>query len=708
MLLVLFCNFAAASAFAAATPWVGDANAAARLITAVRATGSAGQIDAALQIRLAPGWHAYWRSPGDAGIAPSIDWSGSKNLRSAKIYWPAPKRFLLDGLVTQGYEAGVVLPIAVTLDQPGRPVLLHALVHYAACKNICIPYTALFKLALPGGIAMPGAAAGLISKAWAMIPGSLADADLSLASVVVSRAPGNPAGAVLSVAFFSQKRMISRPDIFAEGILGPTPGAPAVQTGPAGHHFILSLLLARQKPQALSGRKLQFTVEANGQSATFSATPALGKTPYIEARNFNLPMVLIALLGGLILNIMPCVLPVLSLKLFTLAGVSGAARGQLRLNLLASAAGVMASFLVIALVLVLLKTAGGAVGWGIQFQQPWFLGGMALITTLFAASLWEWLPIPMPGFAGRIAGQNGKKHHPSLASFITGALASVLAASCTAPFIGTAVGFALARGPLTIIGIFTALGLGMALPYLAIASMPALTGWLPKPGVWMDKLRILLGFMLLGTAAWLLGIIVAVVSPRAAFITGAVLLAVLLLLFLRHRQRTLGLKFRRMLTGATLGLALAAVILPGLMPQTAAAPMARGAPLPTKWQPFEPARIAGLVARNQLVFVDITAAWCLICKVNALTVLDRAPVAAKLHAANVVAMQGDWTRPSPLITGYLARFHRYGVPLDVVYGPGAKSGMLLPSLLTPGMVMEAFRRAALAVNAGNQINKAAP
>lgn len=707
MLLVIGLNLAAqfvlpSSAFAAATSWVGDANAAARLITAVQATGSAGQIEAALQIRLAPGWHAYWRSPGDAGIPPSIDWSGSKNLQSGKLYWPAPKRFLLDGLVTQGYETGVVLPIAVTLVQPGKPIFLHALVHYSACKDICIPYTASLHLSLPAGLAISSAEAALISQAWTTIPGSLTDAGLSLSSVIVSSAAGKPAGAILSVSLSSQKAILSLPDIFIENLSGPTPAAPTVQTDPANHRAILSVFLTRQEVAAAIARPLRFTFEASSLSAQFVATPVLGQMPHIENSSFNPVIVLIALLGGLILNIMPCVLPVLSLKLFSLAGAREEARSQYRLNLLATAAGVMASFIIIALVLIVLKTAGAAIGWGIQFQQPWFLGAMALVTTLFAASLWEWLPIPMPGFAGRIASRSGKTHNPSVAAFITGALASVLAVSCTAPFIGTAVGFALARGPLTIVGIFTALGFGMAMPYLAIAAMPGLVGWLPKPGVWMNKLRIILGFMLLATAAWLLSIIVAVVSARAAFITGAVLSTILLLLFMRHQRRADGLLLRRTMTGLTAGLAVIAVILPSLMPQTIIGSPRPGASLATVFQSFDQSRINGLLAQNKLVFVDVTAAWCLVCKVNALTVLDRDPVAVQLRAANVVAMRADWTRPSPVITTYLESFHRYGVPLDAVYGPGAPSGILLPSLLTPGVVMDAFRRAGTAINSTSQ------
>ena len=680
--------------FAAATPWVGDANAAARLITAVQATGSAGQIDAGLQIRLAPGWHAYWRNPGEAGIPPSIDWTGSNNLKSARMFWPAPHRYMLYGLITQGYEHGVVLPLAVTLDDADKPVLLHALVHYSACKTICVPYTALLTLTLPAGIAAPGPQAPLIARAWKTVPTDLAQAGLAVSRVTVSKAHGKAPGAILSFAVDSTAPL-HRLDVFIDNVPDATPSAPKIWRDPERNRTVLSVFVKAKTPEALNGKSLRFTLENGKQAAVFNASPVFGPPPREDAGPGDLHIFLIALLGGLILNVMPCVLPVLSLKLMGFAAVNGTERRQFRLNLLASANGVIASFLLIAVALILLKEAGAAIGWGIQFQQPWFLGVMAVLTTLFAASLWEWLPIPMPGFAGPAA-TIGANAHPRIAAFATGAFATVLATSCSAPFIGTAVGFALARDPATIAGIFAALGVGMALPYLAVAALPGLVRWMPKPGRWMVWVRIILGFALFGTALWLVWIIASVVSPQAALITGIVLAVLLAVLFVRHRLRSGRGTMRE--TGRGIGavaaaLVIAAIIIPIILPPAASRPaFAAGTGVPP-WQPFKQARISRLLARHELVFVDVTAAWCLICKVNALRVLDRDPVLARLHAHDVVAMRADWTRPSLIITTYLESFHRYGVPLDVVYGPGAPSGILLPSLLSPGVVMQAFRRA---------------
>jgi suppressor for copper-sensitivity B len=689
------------SANAAATPWVGDANAAARLITAVEATGSAGQIDAALQIRLAPGWHAYWRSPGDAGFPPSINWSGSQNVKSAQLFWPAPKRFILDGLITQGYENAVVFPIAAALDREAQPARLQASVHYAACKDICVPYTAKFTLPLPAGVALPGPEAPLIAAAWNTVPATPAEAGLSVSSVVISNVNSPSPGSVVSVVLGTGSKPFSHPDIFIEGLPGSTPGIPTISLDPENHRAILSVFLKNHPAAPIAGKSLQFTLEGGAQSVAFTATPVLGPLPGWASGEDSAGIILIALLGGLILNIMPCVLPVLSLKLFGLISATGTQRQQFRLNLLATAAGVMFSFLVIAVLLILLKTAGAAIGWGIQFQQPWFLGAMVVLTTLFAANLWDWLPIATPGFA-RQAAAIGASGHPRIVSFFTGAFATILATSCSAPFVGTAVGFALARDSITILEIFMALGLGMALPYLAIAAAPRLVSFLPKPGGWMIKLRIALGFALLGTAIWLITIIAAVVSFTAAIISSIILLSFMVILFVRYRTGLALPLRRRIWSGFAVVLAVAGIMMPGILHRTAVQSAYRDVASVSVFQPFDQSRINGLVAQNKLIFVDVTAAWCLVCKVNALTVLDRDPVAAQLRAANVVAMRADWTRPSQVITAYLESFHRYGVPLDVIYGPGAPSGMLLPSLLTPGAVIDAFRRAGAPVNPANQ------
>ncbi len=674
-------------AHAAASNWASNAHGAARLITAVGATGSSAQLDVGLQLRLAPGWHTYWRTPGDAGIAPTIDWQGSKNLAGAAIAWPAPRRLPpLGGLETQGYEDGVVLPIAVTVAHPGAALRLHAEVDYASCKEVCIPYHASLDLALPPGLALPGPEAALIAAARARVPGDLAAAQLKLLGAVVG--PGKN-GTILSVRLASTGAPLQAPDLFVEGVASGSPARPDITLGEAGRVATIRVPIRGGVAASLTGTKLGVTLVDGTRAAEAEITPPLGTLPPMAGRTTRVAIMGVALLGGLILNLMPCVLPVLSLKLLALVGNASTERRAARFGLLATAAGIVVSFGVLAAALILLKAAGTAIGWGIQFQQPWFLATMALVTTLFAASLWDWLPFALPGgVAGAVASVRGRSRFRD--AFLVGAFATLLAASCSAPFVGTAIGFALPRGPLDIALVFGALGLGMAAPFLAVAAAPGLVAWLPRPGHWMGWLRRLLGLALLGTAAWLLSVLALEAGLNAALLAGGMLTVLLAVLAWRHAL-PLGRRTRRMAGAAAIMLAAVAVLVPSLRGQ--AVPIEAPAPTTGLWRPFDEATLHRMVTEKKVVLVDVSAAWCLTCKVNELTVLARAPVAEQLRSPVVVAMRADWTRPDPAVTAYLQSFGRYGVPLDVMYGPDAPEGIALPELLTQAAVMDAFQRA---------------
>ncbi len=678
-------------AAAAATEWVGNARAAARLMTATEATGSSLQLDAALQIRLAAGWHAYWRTPGDAGVAPSIDWQGSNNVAGEAIAWPAPRRLSLDGLETHVYDDDVVLPVAINLARPGAAATLHAEVDYAVCKDVCIPYHASLVLPVPPGLAVPGPQAALIGAARARVPGDLAAARLKLVGAAVGERNGD---AVLSIRLASLGPPLRAPDLFVEGVRTGTAGRPDVELADKGGLATLRVPIRGASARELAGAKLQLTVVDGTRSAQAEAVPMLGDLAPRPGQGGRVAVFGIALLGGLVLNLMPCVLPVLSLKLLALMGYAGAERRAARLGLFATAAGVVASFGVLAAVLIVLKAAGAAIGWGIQFQLPWFLAGMALATTLFAASLWDWLQLAVPsGIADTVGSVRGRGRFTD--AFLLGAFATLLAASCSAPFVGTALGFALARGPLDIALVFAALGLGMAAPFLAAACWPGLVAWLPKPGPWMAWLRRVLGLALLGTAAWLLSVLALEAGRDAALLAGGALAGLLAALAWRQAlppQRSV----RRAVGALAIVFAASAVLIPSLRSPTPAPGTSSQEAASGPWRPFDTAALHGAVARGQVAFVDVTAAWCLICKVNEAAVLNRGLVAERLRDPGVLAMRADWTRPDSVVSAFLKSFGRFGVPLNVVYGPGAPEGIALPELLTPADVTDAFRRAAAA------------
>ena len=681
IVVLLATVLAPAAAWSAASAWVGDERGSARLITAAQATGSTGQLDAALELRLAPGWYTYWRTPGDAGFPTTIEWSGSENVAGAVIAWPTPVRKTDADLRTNVYFDRVVLPISLTLSRSGEPLRVRAEVDYASCREVCIPYRASLDLVLPPGVAMPGPEAPLIADALARVPGPLAKAGLRLISAEVS---SSGAAAALMVTLASDAAPLRAPNLFVEGVPDAMPPEPQVRLGSTGRTATLTVPLSLDAARKVTGAPLTLTVIDGDRSAEFEAEPAAG-APVAGGTSVLAAMLGLALLGGLVLNLMPCVLPVLSLKLLSLAGYAGMERRQVRARLVATAAGVMTSFIVIGASLTALKAAGAAIGWGIQFQQPWFLAAMALVTTLFAASLWGLLPIGLSGLASGAAGVRSRR--PGAHAFIEGAFATVMATSCSAPFVGTAVGFALSRGLVEIMLVFTALGLGMAAPLLAVAAAPGLVRLLPRPGSWMISLQRILGCALAATAIWLVWVLAQVSGATAALIALASLTGLIGALALRStavsaRQRT-G-------TAAALGLATVALLVPTFAIPSVSPAVQDDARL--RWQPFDPDAIRRHVAEGKVVLVDVTAAWCLTCKVNDAAVLDRAPVADLLRSPDVVAMRADWTRPEPRVTAYLQSFGRYGVPLNVLYGPARPDGEPLPELLTSSVVLEAVSR----------------
>ncbi|MFQ5774711.1 MAG: protein-disulfide reductase DsbD family protein [Kiloniellaceae bacterium] len=685
-------------ALAAAGPWVEHDQARLRLIAGQDAAGEAEALSLGLQFKLRPGWKIYWRSPGDAGYPPSVDWSGSDNLAAASLEWPVPHRFSLFGLETFGYSDEVVLPIEARLERPGEAVLLRGKVDYLICEEICIPQNADLRLALPAGPAATSRHAFLIDSFRTQVPRAGPAGGLSLERAVLT---GTVEAPVLQVTARSDIPFTA-PDVLVEGPPGFSFAKPDLALGNGGKTAVLRLAATATGEGVLEGKRLRLTVIDGRRGVEHEViarfAEAAGGVGPPRAAGATLAAILgLALLGGLILNLMPCVLPVLSIKLLSVVKHGGRARGEVRASFLASAAGIVASFLVLATGAAALKMLGMGVGWGIQFQQPMFLTAMAVVVTLFACNLFGFFEISLPGWAQRLAGAGagaapGAVGHGLSGHFLTGAFATLLATPCSAPFLGTAVGFALARGPAEIYVIFTVLGLGLALPYLLIAAAPALAGRLPRPGAWMVRLKRVLGLALAGTAAWLLSVLAAQVGPTAALGVGGLLLGLALALWF---GRT-GARWR-LATPVVAGvLALAALALPAGFAAREGTPAGTG---PTEagagpWRPLDPTRIADLVGDGKLVFVDVTADWCLTCQVNKTLVLDKDTVRARLDDPGVVTMRGDWTLPSEAISRYLESFGRYGIPFNAVYGPGAPEGLTLPELLSVEAVLKALDRAA--------------
>ena len=691
---------------AGASPWVETEQSALRLVSASQAVGDAKTALFGLHFRLKEGWKVYWRSPGDAGFPPRVDWSGSDNLTTAKIQWPVPERFSILGFETLGYTSEVVLPVAAEVHEPGSPLSLRSRVDYLACSNICIPYEADLALDLPAGAARPGPEAHLINRFSVRVPGSGEGHGLTIES-----AEAGHSGDVTVLRVVATSAIpLGKPDLFVEGPAELWFSPPRVSLGDGGNKVVLEVSVEgiADLGRPLVGALLTVTLADGARSAERTLTVAAaikggfgGVAPAepagLGAGGADLILILgLALLGGLILNLMPCVLPVLSIKVLGVIGHGGGEKRTVRLSFLATTAGIAISFMVLAAALAALKSAGTAVGWGLQFQHPWFLITMTLVVTLFACNLWGFFEVRLPQWASDLGGN--ASHVRGLGGhFLSGAFVTVLATPCTAPFLGTAVGFALSRGAAEIFAVFAALGIGLALPYLALAAAPGLATRLPRPRPWMVKVRWVLGGALAATAAWLLSVLARHSGEGPAIAVGALATAAVAALYLRHRVAGM----ERAAGAFTAAFAVAAFLVPvgfgagdgpgdsGVSPASES-----GAKLDALWSPFDKAAIRRLITTGKVVFVDVTADWCLTCQINKSLVLTRGNVYQRLSSNGVVAMQADWTRPDDAISRYLASFGRYGIPFDAVYGPGAPLGFALPELLTEGTVLEALERAA--------------
>ncbi|MEK7246020.1 MAG: protein-disulfide reductase DsbD domain-containing protein [Pseudomonadota bacterium] len=694
-------GMAPASAAESASPWSETVYTQVRLVSAVTATGTAETVPLGLHFKMEKGWKIYWRAPGDAGFPPKLKWTGSENVRDARLAWPVPGRFFILDVETVGYKDEVVLPLALRPEAPGAALKFAATVDFLTCDQICVPHTVKLALALPAGPAQPSAEAHLVNRFASRVPG-----DGALQGLVIDHAEaramragtaktgatvgGSPMGATIRVTATSREPF-STPDVFLDGPAEANFGKPQVTFSDGRRRASLAVPVEGADAGALIGKSISITLADGARMAERTLVVAAGTGPVPSGGGGapSLAAVLgLALLGGLILNLMPCVLPVLSLKLLGLVGHGGGATRTVRLSFIASAAGILFAFLVLAGALIALKSAGAAIGWGIQFQQPWFLAAMILVTTLFAANLWGFFEVHLPEAISDLGAPRAHVHGLG-GHFLGGAFATLLATPCTAPFLGTAIGFALARGAGEIVAVFVALGLGLAAPYLVVAAFPGLATRLPRPGRWMIRLRQVLAVALVATAIWLVSVLVAQVGAASALAAAAGGALLLFLLMVRARRPM----HSRPALAAIAVVALATLIAPAWLARAPAfsAPSGGG-----PWQTFEEARIPEYVAQGKTVFVDVTADWCITCKANKAVVLNQGEVAKRLARAPVVALVADWTRPNDSIGAYLARFGRYGIPFNVVYGPGAPEGITLPELLTSAEVIAALDRAGAA------------
>ncbi len=659
-----------------------------------------------LKIEHQPHWHTYWKNPGDSGLPTTLAWTLPAGVQAGDIQWPTPKKLPIGPLLNYGYEGTLLLPVAVTLPADFKAEALDVTLHaeWLVCKDVCIPESGDFALRLPAQAATAGHGA-LFAAAAAAQPQEVPQAQAAVSfegSAMVVRVSGLPAawqGRAMSLLPETAgliQTAAAQQNAWADGSwTARVTLDPQRSAAPAA---LAAVLIANGQP---AGLRLQTAITAPWPAAAPApaALPALvtpqatPNPPPAAPASLGLAL-LLALAGGALLNLMPCVFPVLSLKVLGFARHADDRRALLAGGL-AYTAGVVASFVALAGLLLALRAGGEQLGWGFQLQTPAVVAVLAALFTLIGLNLAGVFEIGSVLPSSWAAAQ---ARHPVVDSALTGVLAVAVASPCTAPFMGASLGAAVALPTLQALTVFAFLGLGMALPYLAASAWPQLAKLLPRPGVWMAHFKTLMAFPMFATVIWLVWVLGQQTGIDGA---AALLLLLLALAFLAWAlgSQTLGTVARRSL-GTVAVVVMAAALFwaaPVLHQDVAAAPGAAGVAGTSgaigganTWQPWSAERVAQAQSEGRPVFVDFTAAWCVTCQVNKRTVLSRREVQAVFEARRVLLLRADWTRRDAAISAELARLGRSGVPVYAVYGPGSTTPKLLSEILSSGEVREAI------------------
>lgn len=641
-----------------------------------------------LLLRMAPGWHTYWENPGDSGLATKFDPQLPEGFSAGPIAWPLPKRIVEPGdIQVYAYKGEVLLVREITppaaIDAP--EVAINAKSSWLVCEAICIPGKADLQLTLPVAASSEPTNADLFAKFAALVP----SADRPPFDILWTPSPTgwnlgirNAIGAKQAdfYPFADDKHPVGH--TAARELVD---GAAELAVPVGGSAPVRGVVVLE------NGERRGWLI---GSQADKAATVTGGKPTATKSGLWT--YLLFGFIGGFILNLMPCVLPVISLKIFGFMRQAGDSRANILKHGLAFTAGIFLWFLGLAAVIIALKSAGNEVTWAFQFQNPWFNFVIGAVVFVFALNLFGVFEIVLRGRAAQGIAEAG--NHGGLGgSFAQGILATLLATPCTAPFLGTALGFAFSQTSAVILAMFASIAAGMAFPYLLLSAQPGWMKFLPKPGAWMERLKQFMGFPLLATLLWLLYVIGQQRGSEAVIWASAAYLCLALAAWLYGAF--LGpLSSPRAKTSAVVGIILSLLLGLGyfagnLFARAAATAPEKSAAVPADgmpWVPYSEAELQRLLAEGKPVFVDFTADWCITCKFNMRTAIDTKAVREAFARLGIVPMLADWTNSNPEITRKLAQFDRVGVPFYLFYPAGRPDDpVILPELLTEQILLRA-------------------
>jgi thiol:disulfide interchange protein DsbD len=651
-----------------------------------------------LQIKHQPHWHTYWKNPGDSGLPTVLQWTLPSGVVAGDIAWPTPQRIPVGTMANYGFSDTILLPVPLTVASdfqptPGGDLEVRLNASWLVCRQECIPQDGNFVLRVPAKGSTASHAADFEAARAAGptdLPGtSKAQLEGNSLTITVSGLPANWQGRALQP--FPETPNIAEPvtspqtadKVGADG--APSLGKQVWNNGVWSGSFPLSVQregTADKLPivLALGTQSLRTVATISGTwpplgvaspaLVSTAAMPAVATPTSVQPSGWSSWMLAIgaALLGGMILNLMPCVLPVLAIKVLGFSRHSEHSRGSQRAQGLAYTLGVVLSFVGLGALMLALRATGEQLGWGFQLQSPAVVAVLAALFTLLGLNLAGLFEVGML-LPHKLASLQAR--HPVVDAFLSGVLAVAIASPCTAPFMGASLGYAISLPAAQALGIFAALGLGLALPFLAAAWVPAFGHMLPRPGAWMDTLRRFMAFPMLATVIWLVWVLGHLSGVDGAGALLALLLCMALVVW------ALGLEGRSRIAFATLSIAAFAGVALAIGPLVtrmddsgSSANVAAGTGNTATWQAWAPGRVEAELAAGRPVFVDFTAAWCITCQYNKKTTLSNSEVLTDMKARNVTLLRADWTRRDPAITVALEQLGRNGVPVYVLHQAG--------------------------------------
>ena len=699
----------------------------ARLVADVASVTAGQAFTVGVELRMDEGWHTYWQYSGDAGLPTSIEWDMPDGFEPGSLQWPGPHKYEeLDDLFVYGYADEVLLMsdvgVAANLDEGLTLAPLSAQVSWLVCREVCIPGGASLALQLPvgAGSPVPLEERDLFDRYRTRVPTPLGDDD---PVEVTHHLSGTAEGVyIVDVQITSEEARqgieSELPDFFPSAAkeADPFPGRRSLAVDGSVNVAVELEPLGASPPSELDGvvvfEAVDGAVQYRSVKLDLRRPTSAGKREQggllevvrasrADAAEVSLALyLLLAIAGGLILNLMPCVLPVISLKILGFVSQAGEEKARIRQLGFMFSAGVVATFVALAAIVVLLKAGGEQIGWGFQFQSPAFVLFLTALVFVLGLSLFGVVTVRLPGSSGGLVG--GAAQSEGLGgSFFNGVLATILATPCTAPFLGTSLGFAFSQSTATIFAIFLAAGIGMSLPYVALALQPGWTRFIPTPGDWMERFKQLMAFLLMATAVWLLWVLGKQLGMEAVVWSTAFLLCLgvaswIVGQWVEDLRASRGQRVAAWAGAFAVSIAGYALFVHPLLAEQEATAQA-GAPTGDEavWQPFSVELVEQLVAADRHVFVDFTAEWCWTCKVNKRAALDDGRVRARFAELDVALVRADWTNRNPEITDVLSAFGRPGVPLYVIFPAGrADHPLVLPEILTPGLVLQSLEEAA--------------